>query len=169
MQVIRDCFGHLVRLTDERLEHILEHTEMAGMDGEIERVLQAPTEVRRSRADDNVRLFYEFYAQTRVGGKWLCVVVKYLPDDAFVITAYFNWEPKSWRNPMAEKVKVWFDPEGDFLEVRFSDAPGFMRETAHDALMERVDEHGQVVGFSILGVSRFRKERPFEAELSAGK
>ena len=39
---------------------------------------------------------------------------------------------------MAEKVKVWFDPEGDFLEVRFSDAPGFMRETAHDALMERV-------------------------------
>jgi len=70
---------------------------------------------------------------------------------------------------MAEKVKVWFDPEGDFLEVRFSDAPGFMRETSHDALMERVDEQGQVLGFSILGVSRFRKERPFEAELSAGK
>jgi hypothetical protein len=46
--------------------------------------------VRLSRADDNVRLFYEFYAQTRVGGKWLCVVVKYLPDDAFVITAYLT-------------------------------------------------------------------------------
>jgi len=46
------------------------------MDGEIERVLQAPTEVRLSRADDNVRLFYEFYAQTRVGGKRLYVVVK---------------------------------------------------------------------------------------------
>ena len=90
MQVIRDCFGHSVRLTNERLEHILEHAEMAGMDGEIERVLQAPTEVRLSRADDNVRLFYEFYAQTRVGGKWLCVVVKYLPDDAFVITAYLT-------------------------------------------------------------------------------
>ena len=67
---------------------------------------------------------------------------------------------------MAEKVKVWFDPEGDFLEVRFSDAPS---ETAHDALMERVDEHGEVIGFSILGVSRFRKGRPFEAELSTGK
>jgi hypothetical protein len=25
-----------------------------------------------------------------VGGKWLCVVVKYLPDDAFVITAYLT-------------------------------------------------------------------------------
>ncbi len=70
---------------------------------------------------------------------------------------------------MAKKVKVWFDPEGDFLEVQFSDMPGYMRETGHDALMERVDKHGNVIGFSILGVSRFRKERPFEAELATGK
>ena len=70
---------------------------------------------------------------------------------------------------MAEKVKVWFDPEGDFLEVQFSEGPGYMRETAHDSLMERVDAHGHILGFSILGVSRFRKERPFEAELAAGK
>lgn len=70
---------------------------------------------------------------------------------------------------MAKKVKVWFDPEGDFLEVQFSDLPGYMRETAYDALMERVDKHGNVIGFSILGVSRFRKERPLEAELATGK
>jgi hypothetical protein len=44
-----------------------------------------------------------------------------------------------------------------------------MRETAYDGLMERVDEQGHVIGFSILGVSRFRKERPFEAELTASK
>lgn len=69
----------------------------------------------------------------------------------------------------AEKVKVWFDPEGDFLEVRFSDAAGYMKETNHDAVMERVDESGRVVGFSVLGVSRFRKGRPIEAELLAGK
>ncbi len=66
---------------------------------------------------------------------------------------------------MAEKVKVWFDAEGDYLEVQFRDAPGYMRETAHDAVMERVDEQGHVLGFSILGVSRFRKGRPLEAEL----
>jgi uncharacterized protein YuzE len=70
---------------------------------------------------------------------------------------------------MAEKVKVWFDPEGDFLEVQFSDAPGYMRGTNNDALMERVDEDGHVIGFSILGVSRFRRERPFEAELTPYK
>jgi uncharacterized protein YuzE len=58
---------------------------------------------------------------------------------------------------MVEKVKVWFDPEGDFLEVRFSDAPGQMRETEHEALMERVDEHGQVVGLVFSGLVVFVK------------
>jgi len=68
---------------------------------------------------------------------------------------------------LADKVKMWFDPEGDFLEVQFRDAPGYMRETANDSVMERMDEQGRVVGFSILGVSGFRKERPLEAELAA--
>ena len=67
---------------------------------------------------------------------------------------------------MAEKVKVWFDAEGDFLEVRFSDAPGYEKETAHDAVMERVDDQGRVIGFSILGVSRLTREKPLEAELT---
>ncbi len=37
-----------------------------------------------------MRLFYEFYAKTMVGGKWLCVVVKYAAEDAFVVTAYLT-------------------------------------------------------------------------------
>jgi hypothetical protein len=90
MKTVRDCFGRSVRLTDERVAHILQHQEMAGMKADIERVLQVPTEVRVSRSDNTVQLFYEFYAQTRVGGKWLCVVVKYPPDDAFVVTAYLT-------------------------------------------------------------------------------
>jgi hypothetical protein len=90
MKIIQDCFGNTIRLTNERLIHILEHAEMAGMEAEIEQVLTAPFEVRGSLSDDTVKLFYEFYAQTRVGGKWLCVVVKYAPDDAFVITAYLT-------------------------------------------------------------------------------
>ncbi len=68
---------------------------------------------------------------------------------------------------MAEKVKVWFDAEADYLEVRFSEAAGYMRETRHEAVMERVDAQGRVLGFSILGVSRFRKGKPLEAELPA--
>ena len=66
---------------------------------------------------------------------------------------------------MADKVKVWFDAEGDFLEVRFSDAAGYVKETGHDAVLERVDASGQIIGFSILGVSRFKKDKPLEADL----
>ena len=65
------------------------------MEEEIERVVQSPAEVRVSRTDTTVELFYEFYAQTRVGAKWLCVVVKYQPDDAFVVTAYLTDQLKA--------------------------------------------------------------------------
>ena len=70
---------------------------------------------------------------------------------------------------MAEKVKLWFDPEGDFLEVQFKAGLGYMRPTSHDAVMERVDEQGHVLGFSVIGVSRFQKDHPLEAELVAGE
>jgi len=68
---------------------------------------------------------------------------------------------------MANKVTVWFDAEADYLEVQFKSVTGYMKETAHDALMERVDAEGNVIGFSILGVSRFTEEKPLEAELTA--
>ena len=68
---------------------------MAGMEAEIVRVLRQPQLVRRSRSDGAVRLFYEFYAQTNVGGKWLCVVVQYAENDAFVVTAYLTDKPKA--------------------------------------------------------------------------
>ena len=67
---------------------------------------------------------------------------------------------------MAQRVKVWFDAEGDFLEVRFSDKPGYMRETDHDAVMERVDEDGNVLGFSIMRVTQFKKGSPLIAQLA---
>ena len=98
MKTIRDCFGQAVRLTDERMVHILEHPEMIGMSMEIENVLTKPHTVRRSRSDGTVKLFYEYYAQTIVGGKWLCVVVKCLQDDAFVVTAYLTDKPKAGEN-----------------------------------------------------------------------
>jgi uncharacterized protein YuzE len=68
---------------------------------------------------------------------------------------------------MADKIKVWFDAEADFLEVRFSDAAGYEKATANDAVMERVDAAGQVIGFSVLGVSKFKKDNPLEADLVA--
>jgi arginine repressor len=39
-------------------------------------------------SDTETRLVYRYPTQTLVGQKDLCVVVKVLPGDAFVITAY---------------------------------------------------------------------------------
>jgi uncharacterized protein YuzE len=67
---------------------------------------------------------------------------------------------------MANKVKIWFDPQGDMLEVLFSDAPGYMRETHNDAVMERVDDKGNVIGFTVTQVSKLSKDEPLVAELT---
>jgi hypothetical protein len=85
-----------VRLTAERLGHIREHPEMVGLESEISKVLANPALVVESRTDSVVKLFYDFYAQTIVGGKWLCVVVRCSvePPDAFVVTAYLTNKPK---------------------------------------------------------------------------
>ena len=69
---------------------------------------------------------------------------------------------------MASTVKVYFDQEGDFLEVLFSDQPGYMRETDNDAIMERVDEAGNLLGFSVLAVSQLSTDQPLVAQLVAG-
>ena len=66
---------------------------------------------------------------------------------------------------MATILKIWFDTEGEFLEVLFSDKPGYMQETENDAIMTRVDLQGNVLGFSILGVSQLQKDNPLTAEL----
>jgi ribosomal protein S11 len=42
----------------------------------------------------------------------------------------------------------------------------YMKETKNDALMERVDAQGRIIGFSVMGVSRFKKDNPLEANLA---
>jgi len=68
---------------------------------------------------------------------------------------------------MAHKVKLWLDPEADYLEVVFSDAPGYMKATDNESVMERVDSEGNVIGFSVQGVSQFKKGTPLNTELTA--
>ena len=60
---------------------------------------------------------------------------------------------------MARKiVKLWYDPEGDFLEVTFERKKGYFRETKSDQVMEKIDEKGNVLGFSVLKVSSLRRK-----------
>ena len=90
MKLLRDYQGRYVRLTDERLCHIREHPEMAAMEPALVETLSEPQFVFRSRTDAASELSYRFYTRTKVGDKWLCVIVKYAADDAFVVTAYLT-------------------------------------------------------------------------------
>ncbi len=62
------------------------------------------------------------------------------------------------------RVKIWYDAEGDFLEVIFDEKPGYFRETLSDQVMEKVDEQGKLLGFSVLRVSAMQ-EQPLEVAL----
>jgi hypothetical protein len=66
---------------------------------------------------------------------------------------------------MGEEVKIWYDKEGDYLEVLFDRKAGYFRETENDAVMEKVDNEGNLLGFSILKVSALRGEQPLSISL----
>ena len=74
---------------------------MAGLEAGIATTLASPEVVIRSRTDPRVELYYRFCRGTRVGDKYLCVVVKSAPEDAFMLTAYLTNRPKEgealWR------------------------------------------------------------------------
>ena len=67
---------------------------------------------------------------------------------------------------MAKEITVWWDSEGDFLEVLFEKKEGFFRETSSDAVMEKIDLQGNVIGFSILKVSALKERQPLSVNLS---
>lgn len=90
MRILRDFQGREIRLTDERLAHILEHPEMAKMEAAIEATLARPQRVVESFSDPQSHLYDRYYTGTRVGNKYLCIVVKFKAADALVLTAYLT-------------------------------------------------------------------------------
>ena len=103
MKIIKDYRGFEIRLTDERRAHILEHPEMADMEEAIQETLIKPQCVVHSRSDDEAQLYYRYYTKTAVGGKFMCVVVKFEIKEAFVLTAYLTDKIKKGEIVWTEK------------------------------------------------------------------
>jgi hypothetical protein len=66
---------------------------------------------------------------------------------------------------MEKEVRIWFDAEGDYLEVMFGDKQGYMTPSDNDAVMEMVDMEGNILGFSVMAVSNLAKDHPLAATL----
>lgn len=77
--------GFTVRCTRAHWEFIAtqKHPSMSGREADVRQVLADPDEIRRSRKDPGVYLFYR--ADTL---RWLCAVARREDGYGFVITAY---------------------------------------------------------------------------------
>ena len=76
----RTPLGFLVRVSRARWEL----PAMAGRESSVKTTLENPDEVRQSRIDPEVLLFYKAEAARR----WVCAVTKQANADAFLVTAY---------------------------------------------------------------------------------
>ena len=83
--------GNEVRLTDERLWHILRgHPEMAFQMHRFAETLSSPDAVRPSRSSPAVQLYYRLYTELRGRNRYICLVVKRRRSYAFILTAYLD-------------------------------------------------------------------------------
>ena len=78
--------GFTVRVTRSRWAIIttIKHPVMAGCEEELRIVLERPDEIRRSKSDANMCLFY----RSRHTRRWVCAVTKREDGSGFLITAY---------------------------------------------------------------------------------
>ena len=78
--------GFRVRVGSAHWQFLIrvKHPAMAGREGDVMAALSQPDEVRRSRVDADVLLFYKVTGIRR----WVCAVCRRLNGDGFLITAY---------------------------------------------------------------------------------
>lgn len=95
---VRTPLGFSVRVTRSRWELIatVKHPVMSGREASVRRALESPDEIRQSRSDGEVLLFYKDEATER----WVCAVAKRAGDQAFLVTAYPT-------DAIKEGIRVW--------------------------------------------------------------
>ena len=95
---VRTPLGFSIRVTADRWKLIVtaKHPVMAGRESLVRAALEAPDEVRQSRIDSQVLLFYKAEATRR----WTCAVAKRAAEGAFLITAYPT-------DAIKEGVRIW--------------------------------------------------------------
>jgi len=74
----------------------VKHPVMSGHESDVKEVLEKPNEIRLSRSDKNVYLFYSLESK----GRWVCVVTKRLNGEGFLITTYLT-------EAIKEGVRLW--------------------------------------------------------------
>ena len=66
-----------------------------------------------------------------------------------------------------KRVNIWYDPEGDFLEVMWADKAGEFIDTIDGQADVKVDDDGTILGFQIHSVSKITKPLDVTFEYNA--
>jgi hypothetical protein len=84
---VMSCLGKKIRVTKSYWNKIVKtkHRIMRGKEDIVKNTLKCPEEIRRSKKDLNVFLYYK-----RVNSNYNCVVVKHLNGYGFIITTYIT-------------------------------------------------------------------------------
>lgn len=90
--------GFRVRVTRAYWELIItvKHPVMAGHETDVQETLRAPDQIRVSKRDSSVFLFYK---PERIG-RWVCAVSKRLDGEGFLVTTYPT-------DAIKEGVRIW--------------------------------------------------------------
>ena len=90
--------GFQVRVTKAYWELIvtIKHPVMAGREEDVKKALAQPDEIRQSKSDEMVFLFYKEEREKR----WICAVSKQTGSEGFLITTYPT-------DAIKEGVQVW--------------------------------------------------------------
>ncbi len=67
----------------------------------------------------------------------------------------------------SRNVSVWYDEEGDMLEVLWAFREGYFTPTGDDRILKRLDDDGEVIGFLLHEFSTFKRPNPVEFELAS--
>ena len=88
MKEFKDLIGNKVKLTDERLKHILSrHPEISANVNDFSNTLKKPDVIIKSRIDKNIILYHKKYKDY-----YLVIVVN--KAEKFIITAYLSYKVK---------------------------------------------------------------------------
>ena len=79
--------------------------------------LERPDAVRVSKSSQTVQLYYRLYPDLRGRNRYTCLVVKKRRGYSFILTGYLDQRISRRLNMANRRVSVWYDDEGDMLEV----------------------------------------------------
>ena len=87
---IIDKSGRKMHLSKERWRHIRKkHPEVEDLE-QIKETIENPDKITEYSFDEDVHYHYKFYKNTKPSLKYLLVIVKYLNNSGYIISAYFK-------------------------------------------------------------------------------